>query len=39
MIHEYDPVDLEVVWDTVQNNLTALIKAIEPYVPPRETES
>jgi len=37
MIHEYDAVDLEVVWDTVQNNLTTLINAIEPYVPPPET--
>jgi uncharacterized protein with HEPN domain len=36
MIHEYDAVDLEAVWDTVQNNLIPLIKAIEPHVPPRE---
>ncbi|MHB0877441.1 MAG: HepT-like ribonuclease domain-containing protein [Anaerolineae bacterium] len=29
MIHEYDEVDLEVVWATVQNRLPALIGALE----------
>jgi uncharacterized protein with HEPN domain len=36
MIHEYDDVDLAVVWDTVQNHLPALIRAIAPLVPPPE---
>jgi uncharacterized protein with HEPN domain len=36
LIHEYDAVDLSVVWDTVQNDLPALIKVIEPLVPPNE---
>jgi len=36
LIHEYDDVDLSVVWDTVQNDLPTLIKVIEPLVPPNE---
>jgi len=36
MIHEYDHVDLAVVWDTVQNHLPALIQSISPLVPPPE---
>lgn len=36
MIHEYDHVDFPVVWDTVQNHLPALIRAIAPMVPPPE---
>ncbi|MFZ0960313.1 MAG: DUF86 domain-containing protein [Terriglobia bacterium] len=36
MIHEYDYVDLAVVWDTVQNHLPALIQSIAPLVPPPE---
>jgi len=38
MIHEYDDVDLEVVWDTVQNYLPTLIQSIGPLVPPPEGE-
>lgn len=30
MIHEYDDVDLEIVWDTVQRDLPLLVKLIEP---------
>ena len=29
MIHEYDDVDLEIVWETVQNNLPPLIAQLE----------
>jgi uncharacterized protein with HEPN domain len=36
MIHEYDHVDLAVVWDTVQNHLPTLIQSIAPLVPPSE---
>ena len=36
MIHEYDHVDLAVVWDTVQNHLPTLIQSIAPLVPPPE---
>lgn len=36
MIHEYDDVDLTVVWDTVQNHLPPLIRSIAPLVPPPE---
>jgi uncharacterized protein with HEPN domain len=37
MIHEYDDVDLQVVWYTVQEHLPNLIRAIEPLVPPPES--
>src|SRR5208282_3384443 len=37
MIHEYDHVDLAVVWDTVQNHLPTLIQSIAPLVPPPGT--
>jgi uncharacterized protein with HEPN domain len=37
MIHEYDHVDLAVVWDTVQNHLPTLIQSIAPLVPPPES--
>jgi uncharacterized protein with HEPN domain len=34
MIHEYDHIDLAIVWDTVQNHLPALVRSIAPLVPP-----
>jgi uncharacterized protein with HEPN domain len=37
MIHEYDGVDLQVVWDTVQERLPDLIKTVEQLVPPPES--
>jgi len=37
MIHEYDHVDLAVVWDTIQNHLPAIIQSIAPLVPPPGT--
>jgi uncharacterized protein with HEPN domain len=36
MIHEYDHIDLAVVWDTVQNHLPTLIESIARLVPPPE---
>ncbi len=36
LIHEYDDVDLEIVWDTVQLDLPPLIAALEKIVPPDE---
>lgn len=33
LIHEYDDVDLPIVWDTVRNDLPALIAALERIVP------
>ena len=32
MIHEYDSVDLTVVWDTVQRDLPALVSSLEKIV-------
>lgn len=36
MIHEYEDIDLAIVWDTVQNDLPPLITLIEPLIPPEE---
>lgn len=36
IIHEYDEVDLEVVWDTVQNALPPLISELEKVVTPED---
>lgn len=33
MIHEYDGVDLDIVWETVETDLPALIQAITPVAP------
>jgi uncharacterized protein with HEPN domain len=37
MIHEYQDVDLGIVWDTVQNDLPPLISLLEPLIPKEET--
>ena len=29
-IHEYNDVDLSIVWDTVQNHLPGLVRLIQP---------
>ncbi|XGV94606.1 MAG: DUF86 domain-containing protein [Leptolyngbya sp. BL-A-14] len=34
LIHEYDEIDLDVVWDTVVNSLPLLILELEKIVPP-----
>ncbi|MGE0820839.1 MAG: DUF86 domain-containing protein [Candidatus Binatia bacterium] len=36
LIHEYDDVDLSIVWDTVKTALPALVNAIAPLVPVNE---
>ena len=36
MIHEYEDVDLSIVWDTVQNDLPPLITLLEPLIPKEE---
>ncbi len=36
MIHEYDDVDLTIVWDTVQNDLPSLVALLEPLIPPEK---
>ena len=33
LIHEYDDVDMAVVWDTVRNNLPDLIAKLESIIP------
>ena len=37
MIHEYEDVDLGIVWNTVQNDLPPLISLLEPLIPKEET--
>ncbi len=36
LIHAYDRVDLDEVWDTVQNDIPDLIIALEKIVPPED---
>ena len=36
VVHEYFRVDLEEVWQIVQEDLPALLAALEPLVPPEE---
>jgi uncharacterized protein with HEPN domain len=36
VIHQYDDVDLTIVWDTVQTDLPPLIAALEQITPPEE---
>jgi uncharacterized protein with HEPN domain len=35
MIHDYDDIDLQIVWDTVMEDLPPLIKRLESVVPPK----
>lgn len=39
LIHAYDRVDLDEVWDTVQNDIPDLIIALERIVPPEDKSS
>lgn len=34
MIHEYDDVDLEIVWNTVQVDLPQLVQKLRDIIPP-----
>ena len=36
LIHAYDRVDIDEVWDTVQNDLPDLISALEQIIPPEK---
>lgn len=36
MIHEYDDLDLVIVWDTVQNDLSPLVAVLGEVVPAQE---
>jgi uncharacterized protein with HEPN domain len=35
-VHEYDEIDLDVVWETIVNSLPILIVELEKLVPPEE---
>ena len=39
LIHEYDVVDVDVLWDTVKNDLPDLIKELEQVFPARASNS
>jgi uncharacterized protein with HEPN domain len=36
LVHEYDEIDLDVIWDTAVNSLPNLILELEKVVPPNE---
>ena len=38
MIHDYDDIDLQIVWDTVMKDLPPLIQRLEHTVPPPKTD-
>ncbi|MGB3237246.1 MAG: DUF86 domain-containing protein [Geitlerinemataceae cyanobacterium] len=33
IVHEYDQIDINVVWDVVQNKIPELLKLLEPLLP------
>ncbi|MEX0600093.1 MAG: DUF86 domain-containing protein [Rhodothermales bacterium] len=35
LIHGYDDVNLDVVWDTAAHDIPALLKQLEPFIPPQ----
>jgi uncharacterized protein with HEPN domain len=39
LIHEYDDLDLEIVWDTIKNSLPPLIADLEKIVPSSESKN
>lgn len=36
--HQYDRLDLDIVWQVIQRNLPELLRAIEPLLPAQEPE-
>jgi uncharacterized protein with HEPN domain len=36
LVHEYDEIDLDVVWETIVNSLPILLIELEKLVPPEE---
>jgi uncharacterized protein with HEPN domain len=36
VIHEYDSVEIEIIWDIIEIDLPSLITELEKIVPPRE---
>ncbi|HEX3049216.1 MAG TPA: DUF86 domain-containing protein [Aggregatilineaceae bacterium] len=34
LVHNYNEVDLDVVWSVIQNDIPELIRLIEPLIPP-----
>ncbi len=34
LVHEYDDVDLDIIWDTVVNGLPILVSELEKMIPP-----
>jgi uncharacterized protein with HEPN domain len=39
VIHEYDVVDINQVWDTAQNKLPALVEELSNIVPPEDDQA
>lgn len=37
IVHEYDRIRLDIVWDVIQHDIPALIAQIEPLVPPDDS--
>ena len=38
LIHAYDVIDLDIVWDSLQHDLVPLLTVLEPLIPERKEE-
>ncbi len=38
LIHDYDEVSLNLVWDVIQQDIPTLIAQVEPLIPPDEAD-
>ena len=36
LVHKYEDIDLDVVWDTIKRDLPRLIESLKPLVPPED---
>jgi uncharacterized protein with HEPN domain len=36
LVHGYDRVQIDIVWDVIENDVPALLEALEPLLPPDE---
>jgi uncharacterized protein with HEPN domain len=37
LVHEYDAVNLNIVWDTIQTQIPTLIEELKSYIPPEHS--
>jgi uncharacterized protein with HEPN domain len=37
IVHEYDQIDLDVIWDVIHNKLPELLNLLQPLLPKNDT--